>query len=123
MKMSQEQQTVTAIFLVFAAIIIIWQATARVVVDQEKHGQTYTPPAPESNQPCKGEPIKVNYSFRGSYIEPHACLPQCQDQIQRYILYANGKATQCEPLPGCNDWGEDNGIECEPPSENATESN
>lgn len=61
---------------------------------------------------CTGEPIFVPYAFEWTVLEPHACAPQCTDGKQRYIVYTNGLATQCENLPGCNDTGEDTGVTC-----------
>ena len=72
---------------------------------------------PEPNQPCEGEPIEVDYPYYGGMLQPHACKPQCDDNVQHYILYSNGKATQCQRLPGCLDWGEDQGVTCVPPEE------
>lgn len=74
------------------------------------------PPPGPPEQDCVGEPILVSYPYRGTVEEPHACLPQCQDGKRRYILYANGKATQCEDPPDCNDYGEDRGVICKPPA-------
>ena len=74
------------------------------------------PPPPEPAPPaaaCVGEPIPVDYAFSG-WLEPHACAVQCDDDKPRYVLYSDGKATQCEAPPGCNDEGEDNGVLCEP---------
>lgn len=83
------------------------------------------PPSPpmqplpdEPAAPCIGEPIGVEYAFTG-WSEPHACVVQCSDNQPRYILYSDGKATQCETPPGCNDWGEDKGVLCEPPLKSA----
>ena len=70
---------------------------------------------PKPNQPCEGTPIAVDYPYHGGMLQPHACKQQCEDQIQHYILYKNGKATQCQKLPGCLDWGEDQGVTCVPP--------
>ena len=70
-------------------------------------------PPPEPVR-CEGEPIQVDYPFEGGFMDPHECIVQCRDQKQRYILYDDGMATQCEFLPGCNDWGEDRGITCMP---------
>lgn len=71
------------------------------------------PPAPPA-RPCIGSPIEVAYPFSG-WLEPHACAVQCEDDKPRYILYKDGKATQCQTPPGCNDEGEDRGILCTPP--------
>ena len=71
---------------------------------------------PKENQPCEGEPIEVNYAYYGGMHSPHGCAPQCEDGKQRYLLYTNGKATQCQKVPGCLDWGEDQGVTCIPPA-------
>ncbi len=74
-------------------------------------GKTYKP---KPDQVCVGQALPVDYPYYGGMVEPHACAPQCADNIQRYILYKNGKATQCQLLPGCLDWGEDQGVTCVP---------
>ena len=73
-------------------------------------------------KPCSGEPILVDYPYEGKWIEPHACAVQCEDEVQRYVYYTNNLATQCERLPGCNDWGEDHGITCKPDAVSVDES-
>lgn len=70
------------------------------------------PPAPAAT--CIGTPIPVDYAFAG-WNQPHACAVQCEDDRPRFILYSDGKATQCQTPPGCNDEGEDKGILCTPP--------
>lgn len=67
---------------------------------------------PIQGEDCIGTPIKVDYSYAGVEASPHECKSQCTDGIIRYILYSDGQATQCETLPGCSDWGEDNGVTC-----------
>jgi hypothetical protein len=61
---------------------------------------------------CEGEALAVPYAYTGNVVEPWSCKVQCTDQKQRYLLYTNGVATQCEKLPGCNDYGEDRGETC-----------
>ena len=78
-------------------------------------GRVRTPIYPHDGDLCTGEPIVVEYEYDGELLGPHECVVQCNQETARYILYTNGIATQCEPLPGCNDWGEDNGIMCTPP--------
>ncbi len=73
-----------------------------------------TPQEPETA--CTGEPIVVDFPYLGTVNDPWTCQVQCGDQKQRFILYSNGKATECEELPGCNDRGEDSGITCTPPA-------
>ena len=63
---------------------------------------------------CIGDPIVVNIPYTGAVVDPWSCQPQCEDDLPRYLLYSNGKATQCETPPGCNDYGEDHGITCIP---------
>ena len=65
---------------------------------------------------CIGDPIRVDYAFAWTVEEPHACAVQCTDGKPRYILYTNGLGTQCETPPGCNDYGEDNGVICTVPA-------
>lgn len=81
-------------------------------------------PPPRSMPPpeqCRGAPIRVDFAFNGSVNEPWTCQVQCEDSLPRYILYSNGKATQCEAPPGCNDYGEDRGITCVPPVASSSE--
>lgn len=70
--------------------------------------------APKPDQPCFGEPLAVDYPYEGGMLDPHACAVQCEDGVQRYIVYTNEKATQCQEVPGCLDWGEDQGVTCIP---------
>lgn len=72
-------------------------------------------PPKRKEKACKGEPIYVDYPYETGYLEPWACKVQCDDQQRRYIVYSNGKTTQCEKLPGCRDWGEDHGETCKRP--------
>lgn len=72
---------------------------------------------PKKNQPCEGEALNVDYPYYGGMLQDHACKPQCTDKVQRFVLYSNGKATQCQKVPGCLDWGEDRGVTCVPPLE------
>ena len=106
-----ELQTPLQKSLATAAAII-----AVTVVYQSIRIPVTPPPGPPRAPvtPCVGEPIVVDYGFYGGYIDPHACKVQCTEGGTRYIQYNNGKATQCETPPGCNDWGEDNGVECAP---------
>ena len=87
-----------------------------LVVAVQAFTRTYPEPTvpKESTTPCEGEPLFVDYPFQGSFLEPWACQPQCEDQILRHIVYSNGKATQCSALPECLDWGEDAGVTCKP---------
>lgn len=97
-------------FVALAAAIVIVLIYESFVEDNS--GTEFKP---KENQPCEGTPIEVDYPYYGGMLQPHACKPQCEDQEQHYILYTNGKATQCQKLPGCLDWGEDQGVTCVPP--------
>ena len=70
----------------------------------------------QTMEECIGEPIAVSDPYVGTVIEEWSCEVQCTDKKQHYLLYSNGVATQCETLPGCNDYGEDRGIRCRPPA-------
>lgn len=70
-------------------------------------------PAPVAD--CFGKPLAVDYPYNGTVNEPWACQAQCEDGIQRYLVYTNNTATQCQALPGCNDTGEDSGVTCRIP--------
>lgn len=100
---------VTYATFAFILLVVAWQAFTDPPLPQEK------PKEPPKS--CIGEPIIVEYAFGGDFMEPWACQIQCEDKIQRYILYSNGQATQCEEVPGCLDWGEDHGVTCTPPME------
>lgn len=93
------------IFIILVLIIVVVQSFIRPNNSQS---------APPLNVECIGEALEVDYPFQGGFLEPHACKPQCDDGKQRYILYSNGKATQCQMIPGCLDWGEDRGVTCIP---------
>jgi len=67
-------------------------------------------------EPCKGQPIPVDYAYNWGPVEPHECKVQCSDGKERYILYSNGLATQCSKPPSCLDYGEDNRVTCVPES-------
>lgn len=92
-----------------------------VVAIQSVVPKTYVPrpKEPVVEVPCKGNPIKVDFAYSGTVNDPWTCKVQCDDDKPRYILYSNGKATQCETPPGCNDSGEDNGITCTAPGTSA----
>ncbi len=57
----------------------------------------------------------MDFPFIGTVNQPWSCQEQCNDDKPRYLLYSNGKATQCETPPGCNDTGEDSNVTCKPP--------
>ena len=92
------------VFLILVLLIIFRQSLSRSSLQLND----VTPPV------CEGLPLTVSYPYAGGFLEPHACAIQCQDQQQRYIVYNNGFATQCEKLPGCRDLGEDRGVKCVP---------
>ena len=95
-----------------AVISIIFVVLLYEQVLEKNDGKSYKP---QPGTTCRGDPIEVSYPYHGGMLQPHACKPQCKDDKQRYILYTNGKATQCQTPPGCLDWGEDQGVTCEPP--------
>ncbi|HLD63496.1 MAG TPA: hypothetical protein VI913_01225 [Candidatus Peribacteraceae bacterium] len=97
--------------IVFSVCFFILALTAAQAFGRGNATLAVTP-----EQPCRGEPIFVEYDFEGGFLEPHACAIQCEDQQERFIYYRNGKATQCEKLPGCRDIGEDREITCTPPA-------
>jgi len=99
---------VLGLFLVIVFVMVITQSfvTPRV--------QDYEPAVTEE---CLGTPIIVDYPYAGGFLDPHACASQCDDQQQHYVLYSNEKATQCQILPGCLDWGEDRGVTCTAPGQ------
>lgn len=88
-----------------------------IVALQSVVPRAYTPQPKEPvvEVPCKGMPITVDFAYTGGVNDPWTCQVQCQDDKPRYILYSNGKATQCQVPPGCNDYGEDNGVTCTVP--------
>lgn len=94
-----------------------------IVIAQTLLPRQYVPQEPQvvPEQVCTGEPIVVDYPFEGGYLDPWACKVQCDDGRQRYVLYSNGLATQCETPPGCNDLGEDRGVTCVPPESSREE--
>jgi hypothetical protein len=107
MSFNPERATI-GLLSAFLGILMVQALTGPVV-----HG---TPgDSAGDGDPCIGEPITVNYAYNRGVLEPHACQPQCADGRQRYILYSNDLATQCQTPPGCNDWGEDRGVTCVPP--------
>lgn len=89
-----------------------------IVVVQSVTPATFKPrpKIPVVEVPCKGKPITVDFAYTGSVNDPWSCKEQCDDDQPRYLLYTNGKATQCEVPPGCNDAGEDSGQTCTVPS-------
>jgi hypothetical protein len=88
-------------------VFVIYQALSMST------GPSRTPIYPNKGEKCKGEPIVVNYPYDGGLLKPHECKIQCDTDQDHYILYTNNVATQCEPAPGCSDWGEDNDVMCE----------
>jgi hypothetical protein len=103
------------IYLVFGAIllVLVYNAFHDPIVPER--------PVQEAEVACQGRPILVPYPFPPPAEEegmdsPWECQVQCEDRVARYLLYTNGKATQCEALPGCLDWGEDNRTTCVPPA-------
>lgn len=105
--MDRQQQIVVSVL----GLILV------IVASQAILPERYVPEAQEevAAEPCIGKPIPVDFPYMGNVAEPWSCKPQCEDGQPRFILYSNGKATQCETPPGCNDFGEDRGVTCEPP--------
>ena len=97
-----------------AVIIVIAIITASLLYESSFQPDSEEQFKPKENQACEGEPIRVDYAYNGGMNSPHGCAPQCEDGKQRYLLYTNGKATQCQTVPGCLDWGEDQGVTCIP---------
>lgn len=64
---------------------------------------------------CRGEPIIVNDNFYGGSLKPWSCKERCEEGQSFYLLYLNGRGTQCGAYPNCFDQGEDDGITCIPP--------
>ncbi len=89
-----------------------------VVAVQSLFPRAYVPEPkpPVVEVPCLGTPINVDFAYNGTVNEPWSCQEQCEDDQPRYLLYTNGKATQCQVPPGCNDTGEDTGVTCVPPN-------
>lgn len=89
-----------------------------VVAGQSLFPRPYVsqPKEPVVEVSCIGTPITVDFAYNGTVNEPWTCEEQCDNNQPRYILYTNGKATQCQTLPGCNDTGEDSGVTCTPPT-------
>lgn len=106
--MTKNLTSATVIAFSFILVMLILQATTQFRVR--------LPEVERKPESCVGEPLFVDYPFEGGYIDDHACAVQCEDRIQRYIMYRNNRATQCELLPGCLDKGEDSGQTCEPPT-------
>jgi len=102
----------TKIAVLALALVSVYLVVQALAAPEER---TRTPQYPHAGELCMGESIMVDYPYGGGLLGPHECKVQCGTDQRYYILYTNGQATQCEPLPGCSDWGEDNSILCEPP--------
>ena len=105
---SENVRNVTGALFGVVVVALLWFAIREAPVPP--------PPPPPEEEDCIGDPIPVDYDYKGGVNTPYECKVQCEDDEPRYILYANGKAAQCEDPPGCLDYGEDNGITCRPPS-------
>lgn len=114
--MSDKPSALASLVYGFCGFIVLLLAVQWILPERVP---TLEPPEPQAE--CKGEPIFVDFAYNGGVNEPWTCRVQCDDQKQRYVVYTNGTATQCEDLPGCNDWGEDNGVTCTAPMANQTE--
>lgn len=93
---------------------VLFFIAAILAVEQLSMSVISTKDLPKNGDECEGEAIVVDYEYGGEMMGPHECAPQCEDKNRRYILYTNGMATQCQTLPGCADWGEDNNVTCLP---------
>ncbi len=102
----QKTERIVAAVCALILVIVAWQS----VFPAKYVPRPPEPPAPELD--CIGEPINVDFAYTGGVNDPWTCKVQCDDDNPRYILYSNGKATQCETPPGCNDVGEDRGVTC-----------
>lgn len=109
--MSRPQSPLTQFILGFFVFVLVLVAIQSVF----PRGGRLRAQEPMPPGPCRGTPIKVDFPYAGGMLDPWTCRVQCTDKQLRYILYADGQATQCQALPGCNDWGEDNGVTCTPP--------
>jgi len=111
MNLPKDPITIGTLAIIF--VVVLFQ-----VIRPEPVPETLPAPAAptDSTTPCRGDPIPLKSAFTGGSFEPWTCKIQCDDQKLRYILYSNGKATQCEELPGCLDYGEDHNITCVPPA-------
>lgn len=96
------------------AVVSILGILLILTIVQSVVPKQYVPEEPEEMEPCVGQPIFVDFEYNGMVNEPWSCEEQCNDHQPRYILYSNNRATQCETPPGCNDYGEDRGVTCEP---------
>lgn len=103
--------TLAGILLIVAVESIFPRTDLPLVVDK-----------PPLQQDCIGTPVYVTYPYAGGMLDPWECKVQCTDRVQRYIVYTNGKATNCEPVPGCTDQGEDQGLTCTIPVKNGVRS-
>jgi hypothetical protein len=97
--------------IVCVGILLI--VIAQSVIPSTYVPQPAAPAAPAAD--CIGAPIPIDQPYLGTTLDPWTCQVQCTDDKPRYILYSNGKATQCQTPPGCNDTGEDSGVTCNPP--------
>lgn len=101
------RKPVLIIFGVIVALLLIQAVFPRQAVPRDLTAS--------AEEDCVGEALPIPYEYTGNVVDPWSCQVQCQDQKQRYLVYTNGVATQCETLPGCNDWGEDRGQTCNIP--------
>jgi len=96
-----------------ATAVVLLSVIALTVIHRGFMGPKAVDLMGQQNIECKGQPLEVDYPYHGGFLDPHACKIQCEDGILRYIVYTNGKATQCDTTPGeCLDWGEDHGFTC-----------
>ncbi len=109
-----DRQSSETLVLGFLGIVLVAMVVQAFIPARAPGAARPQPDAPV--EACVGEPIAIDYPYEGMSVDPHTCKVQCEDGKQRYILYTNGKATPCERVPGCLDYGEDRGITCTPPT-------
>lgn len=109
--------------LVCIALVLAVQALLPVKVPPNVRKNTLAASEPKQGDTCLGTAIRVDYPYEPGVVAPWECHKQCEDvNIQYYVVFGDGKATQCELLPGCDDWGQDHDITCVPPADEASAS-
>lgn len=105
-----DESTENVLYVVVCSFIFV------IVLMQSLALPTYerSPGPITEGDPCKGESIEVDYAYPEGGDSPNECMKQCLAGAPRYILYPDGRATQCALLPGCGDWGESRDIFCVP---------
>jgi hypothetical protein len=132
MKFTPKNIVIGLVILVLAALVVVQTTTDYDLLKMiQKQDAEQNAPTQDENteggeaqvttlvegEPCVGTAINVAYSYphpTENFTNPWECEVQCKDQVQRYISYTNGTATQCEKVPGCLDLGEDKAVTCTP---------